>query len=581
MIALPLVADKPVVVQSIPCSPTLPPPRITTARWASPPWDRDHPAWIALDVDLDPDHLARLIDLLADLLDLQPLFDTYAGRGSPPCPPRLLVKLVLYQYARKRTSPELWLQDVKESKPVAWLLFGLQPARSTLYDFRDRAAPLLDGWNRQILQTAIAEGYTTATAAALDGSFLRARASRHHLLGQTALRRRCQLLEEAVAEDDFVPACRVRTSPLTVWCILLTVALCTLPALTEACPGERISRAQWIRLLIPPRCYPRWMAGTPQGRREQLRGMRRGLRRWQAKNKQHQAKQSQRAKKRRRSSDRVVICVSEPEAALGRDKRKTFCPLYNTQLCRDLDSPFILGYGTFTAVNDSNLLQVMLQRYERLVGWMPTELDVDGAYPSGLALAYCDKNGVRVYAPVGGDATRKGSKGSTPGGTAAKQYGKEKFRYDAQRDVYVCPAGQVLKKGHKRRRQRGCKQQVEMVEYRAEPGACSACPQRAACTKGGKGRTVVRSEYEGLVEQLQQRMATPVGKSTYRLRKQTVEQAIAQVKKILHGDEPLSSYGKPRARTQVGLAVLVLNSLQLFKARQRAGVPLDAPLAPA
>jgi hypothetical protein len=117
-----------------------------------------------------------------------------------------------------------------------------------------------------------------------------------------------------------------------------------------------------------------------------------------------------------------------------------------------------------------------------------------------------------------------------------------------------------------------------VVQYRAEASACSACAQRQRCTKDARGRTVKRGEHEGLVEQLQKRMATEEGKNTYRLRKQTVELAIARLKRILPGDEPLTSYGKPRARTQVGLAVLLLNALELFKARQRVGRDPLAPL---
>jgi len=575
MIALPLVNDNPLVAPTPPSNPS----RAAAPRWGCPPWDREHPAWIALDVDLDPDHLVRLVDLLVDRLDLQPLFDTYAGRGSPPCPPALLVKLVLYQYACGRTSPEQWLDALGDSKAVAWLLFGLRPARSTLYDFRDRLAPFLDGWNRQVLQSAIAEGHTRAAHAALDGSFLRARASRHRLLGEKGLRRRCQELEEALADDDFPCPSKMHVSPVLSWAVLLVLAIHLAPAPAPgACQGEAISKAQLCRLMVLPRSRPRWMAGTPRGRREQLRGMRRALQRWHRKNKQHQAKQSQRAKKRRRDSDRVAVCVSEPEAALGRDKHKVFRPLYNVQLFRDLDSPFILGYGTFTAVSDSGLMPVMLQRYERMVGWMPVELLVDGIYAnSGLDLAYCEKHGVRLYAPVA-DATRKGAAKGAKKGEKEKKYGKEKFSYDAERDEYRCPQGEVLKRGRSRTRERRGGEEVANVEYRAPASVCAACPQKERCTNDRQGRAVNRSEHEALAEKLRQRMATAVGKSTYRLRKQTVEQAIAQVKRVLHGDEPLSSYGKPRARLQVGLAVLVLNALQLLEARQRAGLELAAPL---
>ena len=73
------------------------------------------------------------------------------------------------------------------------------------------------------------------------------------------------------------------------------------------------------------------------------------------------------------------------------------------------------------------------------------------------------------------------------------------------------------------------------------------------------------------MEASRERMASAEGKSVYRLRKETVELTRARRKGLLGGDKALSSYGKPRARTQLGLVVLLLNALALFRARQRAG----------
>ena len=112
---------------------------------------------------------------------------------------------------------------------------------------------------------------------------------------------------------------------------------------------------------------------------------------------------------------------------------------------------------------------------------------------------------------------------------------------------------------------------MQTVEYQARKGTCASCSQRGRCTGSKKGRIIKRSEHEGLLEASRQRMASAEGKSTYRLRKETVELAIAGLKRLLDADKPLSSYGKPRARIQVGVATLLLNALALFRARRRAG----------
>src|SRR5437763_16644066 len=88
----------PMSTVSLPLSPANPPvatPRCDN-RFAPPPWAADSPDWQRLDQKLPPDHLARRIDRAVDRLDLTGLFDSYAGTGSKPHRPDLLLKVVLY-----------------------------------------------------------------------------------------------------------------------------------------------------------------------------------------------------------------------------------------------------------------------------------------------------------------------------------------------------------------------------------------------------------------------------------------------------------------------------------------------------
>jgi hypothetical protein len=71
-----------------------------------------------------------------------------------------------------------------------------------------------------------------------------------------------------------------------------------------------------------------------------------------------------------------------------------------------------------------------------------------------------------------------------------------------------------------------------------------------------------------LVDALRQRMQEDVGKALYKLRKQTVELGFADLKQH-RGLQRFRSYGRTRARTQVGLLVLATNGLALLQARDR------------
>src|SRR5450755_886238 len=125
--------------------------------------------WIDLDRRLEPGHLARLISRSLRLLDLGRLWRLYAGFGSPAYPPHLLLAAVLFETQRGHHSPALWHRHASESLPVRWLLRGLTPSRACWYQFRDRLGSEMLGLAQQVVRAAIAEGFTTAQRAAIDG----------------------------------------------------------------------------------------------------------------------------------------------------------------------------------------------------------------------------------------------------------------------------------------------------------------------------------------------------------------------------------------------------------------------------
>jgi len=143
------------------------------AQWffGEPPWNTTSPEWLTLDRQLDPDHPVRRIARLTDKeLNLDCLQRTYCGRSSRPHRPDLLLKLLVYEHSQGRPQPVQWLKDVKENIAVMWLVYGLRPSQTTLYEFHDRVHPLLEDLNQQVVRTAISEGHTDGFCGALDGT---------------------------------------------------------------------------------------------------------------------------------------------------------------------------------------------------------------------------------------------------------------------------------------------------------------------------------------------------------------------------------------------------------------------------
>ena len=143
--------------------------------------------------------IARLTD---EVLDLDSLIRTYAGRGSKPHRPDLLLKLTIYEHSQGRTQPVQWMKDLEENKAVQWLVYGMRPSQTTLYEFRDRVQPLLQDLNQQVIRTAIDEGHTSGSRGALDGTTVAANATRHRMVNLETVEKRLEILDREIRNAE-------------------------------------------------------------------------------------------------------------------------------------------------------------------------------------------------------------------------------------------------------------------------------------------------------------------------------------------------------------------------------------------
>jgi transposase len=390
---------------------TTPPAGTGPRRYAPAPWHDDHPQRLALEQRLGPDPLARRIDRAVTAADLRALEAAYGRTGSLPHDPACLLRVVLFEIERGQHSPATRWRDSQESDPVRWRLRGRTPARSCWYAFRDRVGPVLEELNRQVLHQAVAEGLTPADRGALDGTLVAANASRHRLVNQATLSKRAAQLA-AVAAAAVPPAALAPLPPVGGAAAAPPPALAPLPPVG----GAAAVPPPW------PKDPPGWMATTPTGRQQQRQRLQQAQADLAARLQRNQAKPAD----KRAPPDKLVISVSDPEAALGRDKQGVFRPLYNVQLIDDLDSPFILSYGVFAQTNDAGLWPALLQRHLISVGQRLRQLLADSAYAGGPDLAAADAARVTVYAPWQSNDYRTAAERS------GKQLPKSAFPWQAE-----------------------------------------------------------------------------------------------------------------------------------------------------
>jgi transposase len=102
-------------------------------------------------------------------------------------------------------------------------------------------------------------------------------------------------------------------------------------------------------------------------------------------------------------------------------------------------------------------------------------------------------------------------------------FGPGQFAYDAERDVYVCPQGQPLRRYHVEYTQ-------QKVEYRGDPATCNACPLKAQCTPSDHGRGVHRHFAEPYLNRVRAYHQTLAYEKAMRKRKVWVEPLFAEAK---------------------------------------------------
>jgi transposase len=146
--------------------------------------DRDTPDLFPATVPeyLPEDHLARFVVEIVDPLDLSHLVGAYAGTGSRPYHPAMLVALLFYGYATGVFSSRKLAQATYDSIAFRYLCANTHPDHRTIADFRQRFLDELAALFTQVLLMAQAMGLVKLGTVSLDGTKMKANASQHKAL---------------------------------------------------------------------------------------------------------------------------------------------------------------------------------------------------------------------------------------------------------------------------------------------------------------------------------------------------------------------------------------------------------------
>jgi transposase len=161
---------------------------------------------------LPENHLAYCISDVVDQLDLSAIEAVYEeeDRGQPPYHPRMMTKILLYGYCVGVFSSRRIQKHLVEDVAFRVLAAGNQPDFRTIADFRKLHLPALEELFQQVLRLVLEVGALKLGRVALDGSKVKANASKHKAMSygrmeetEKLLRKEVQkLMKQAEAADE-------------------------------------------------------------------------------------------------------------------------------------------------------------------------------------------------------------------------------------------------------------------------------------------------------------------------------------------------------------------------------------------
>ena len=252
----------------------------------------------------------------------------------------------------------------------------------------------------------------------------------------------------------------------------------------------------------------------------------------------------------------------DPDARMMKARGQNMALSYNAQAAVDAESGLIVAADVVSDANDQRCMNTMLDAVGDTVGAVAESTIFDAGYLHGAEIEQALERNANVVV-----------NGLEPSERSDDAFAKSNFVYDAERDVYVCPRGELLPLS--RLTHKGKKAAHETAVYQCMN---MHCVERHLCTKSKKGRTIDRTPYDDSIEaQRAKQKADPESKALIAKRKEIVE-IIFAIMKWNQGFRRFTVRGIENVQAQWALMCATLNFRKLYRLWVDNGLTL-APAA--
>jgi transposase len=216
---------------------------------------------------------------------------------------------------------------------------------------------------------------------------------------------------------------------------------------------------------------------------------------------------------------------------------------YNVQTAVDAKHHFIVAHEVTNTGSDRDQLSRMAKKARAAIGTTALTACADRGYFKGEEILACHEAGIATLMP----------KTMTSGAEADGRFDKADFIYDADKNEYRCPAGQVLI-------WRFAAVEDGMKLHRYWSSNCKGCPLKEKCTPSPQ-RRITRWEHQNVLDDMQARLDREP--DVMRVRRSTVEHPFGTIKAWMGATHFLTK-GLERVRTEMSLHILAYNLKRLI-----------------
>jgi transposase len=402
---------------------------------------------------IEAENPVRVIDCFVNRLSLEQLGFEHVilkQEGRPAFNPAALLKLYLYGYngsVRIRSSRRLEA-ECKRNIELRWLMEELYPSHATIASFRKEHPKELKEVFKLFTAFLYKEGLLHEKVVAIDGTKIRAQNNGKNNYSEKSIEEHLTYVKNKT--EDY------------------------LKELDEMDKQESAEQDNGMRI-----------------NREQVREK---LKRLQQSKEKYST-----LKELLVQSEQKQVSTTDADSRMLQTRLNQTEVGYNIQCAAEAKNKLIVAFDV-TNTNDYNALHAMAMQAKASLQTDELTAITDGGYYNGKQISDCEKDNITTFVAP--------KDYILPTAVPDERYSYDKFKYDEQKDCYVCPEGQELTTdGSRQKRTKGAgKDRYEVTFKRYNTRACENCPVKHLCTNSKKGRELHRYDYHDAVERNNKRV---------------------------------------------------------------------------